>query len=294
MSEKAGVLDGGDAIARRESEAHRPEVAASDPDSNLDLDLRELCSLGQLSEAAGLLWRVWGADSGAAKSEVIRLSFLRALSHSGNYVSGAYLGGRLVGCTVGWLGIDLAGPGRSDHLHSHISGVDRSVRDLGVGFALKAHQRQWALDRGITRIRWTFDPLIRRNAYFCLCKLGVTVRGYEPDFYGDLDDGINTGEATDRLLIEWVLDSPTVVEAMSGRPVTTPERARCRRDAELIWIPRDAEVPGGKGGDRNSDLRLSVRARFLDLLELGYHVAGMTRDGNYVLLLDGMSELADV
>ena len=44
-------------------------------------------------------------------------------------------------------------------LHSHIAGVIRGPW-RNVGFALKLHQRAWALRRGIAEIAWTYDPLV--------------------------------------------------------------------------------------------------------------------------------------
>ena len=77
-----------------------------------------------------------------------------------------------------------------------------------VGYALKLHQRAWALQRGIATITWTFDPLVRRNAYFNLAKLGVRATRYLPNFYGAMQDPINAGDDTDRLLVDWDLASP--------------------------------------------------------------------------------------
>ena len=45
-------------------------------------------------------------------------------------------------------------------------------------------------------IVWTFDPLVRRNARLNLIKLGADVDGFEVDFYGNMDDGINSGDPT--------------------------------------------------------------------------------------------------
>lgn len=251
-----------------------------------NLVIRALRTAEQIDEAAAALWTAWGARSSAARSEVIGASVLRALVWSGNYVFGAYQGRELVGCSVGWLGVDPGLPDelqRADHLHSHISGVKPSRQNRGVGFALKRHQRAWALERGITAIQWTFDPLVRRNAYFNLCKLAATVVGYHPDFYGDLDDGINTGKATDRLLIEWSLTSQPVVEAMTGIACLAAERERSRPDAKLIKVPSDIDVVRRADPERSCALRESVRTEFQRLLGRGYRVVGITRDGHYVL-----------
>ncbi|WP_244409928.1 GNAT family N-acetyltransferase [Streptomyces albofaciens] len=150
-------------------------------------------------EAVSLLYAgIWGSEPG---SSPISAEVMRALSHAGNYVAGAYEGGRLVGASVAFLG-DPIGTG----LHSHITGA---VMGRGVGLALKSHQRQWALARRLTRITWTYDPLIRRNAYFNLVKLGARPEEYLTSFYGAMDDAINGGDESDRVLAAWDLTAPT-------------------------------------------------------------------------------------
>ena len=95
------------------------------------------------------------------------------MSFAGGYISGAYAGDELIGASAGFLG-RRAG---ELHLHSHISGVIAARQSRHVGVALKQHQRAWALARGIDSIEWTFDPLVRRNAFFNLVKLGAEVVG---------------------------------------------------------------------------------------------------------------------
>ena len=67
-------------------------------------------------------------------------------------------------------------------------------------------------------MHWTFDPLVRRNAYFNLHKLGArAVDQYLPDFYGRMTDGINAGDTTsDRLYIQWDVASPEAIAAAAG------------------------------------------------------------------------------
>ena len=64
---------------------------------------------------------------------------------------------------------------------------------------------------------WTFDPLVRRNAYFNTVKLAARPVNYLVDFYGEMTDEINTGQGSDRLLVQWPLLAPEVVGAASGQ-----------------------------------------------------------------------------
>ena len=55
-------------------------------------------------------------------------------------------------------------------------------------------------------MRWTFDPLVARNAYFNLHKLGAVADRFERNFYGEMTDTLNRGERTDRVVVRWDLD----------------------------------------------------------------------------------------
>ena len=101
-------------------------------------------------------------------------------------------------------------------LHSHATGVAPTVRGSGVGFALKQHQRAWALSHGIRQVTWTFDPLVRGNARFNLVKLGAVAVSYLVDFYGQMQDGINAGDRSDRCTVRWELDAPRTLAALEG------------------------------------------------------------------------------
>ncbi|MEV7014017.1 GNAT family N-acetyltransferase, partial [Streptosporangium sp. NPDC051022] len=59
-------------------------------------DLRELHSIEELEQVYRLLLDIWQAD---ASSAPISVELMRALSHAGNYVAGAYDGERLVGAS---------------------------------------------------------------------------------------------------------------------------------------------------------------------------------------------------
>ena len=174
--------------------------------------IRELSSLDELTAVIGLFDEIWAPEDG---NSLMHVDLLRALTKSGNYVGGAFdLGsGKLVGACVGFFG-----PPTHAELHSHIAGVVPAGLGRSVGFALKLHQRAWALRRRVAVIAWTFDPLIRRNAYFNLAKLGARPAEYLPNFYGAMDDAINGGTETDRMLVRWELRSGLAVAACAAKP----------------------------------------------------------------------------
>ncbi|WMX48285.1 GNAT family N-acetyltransferase [Streptomyces roseicoloratus] len=245
------------------------------------LDLRELHTMEDLGTVSRLYADIWGTD---ADSPPVSAEVMRALSHAGNYVAGAYENGRLVGASVAFYGEPIG-----TTLHSHITGT---AVGRGIGLALKLHQRQWALARGIKRITWTYDPLIRRNAYFNLVKLGARPEEYLQSFYGAMDDAINGGDESDRVLTAWDLTAPTGpytfdlptdvtrgVRNDDGRPVIGPTDAA----TILIDLPDDIEALRRTDPGAARDWRLAIRHTLGGLLADGARVAGFHDRRSYVV-----------
>src|SRR5215207_10130371 len=113
--------------------------------------VRELHQPGQLLAVQRLFEEVWRPAEGDPPP--VTAGLLRALAHSGAYVVGAFAGTRMVGASAGFF---TAPPDAV--LHSHITGVAPGGEHRGIGFALKVHQRAWALARGVPEVVWTFDP----------------------------------------------------------------------------------------------------------------------------------------
>lgn len=134
------------------------------------------------------------ADRGIVPAEQIR-----AAVHNGGVLLLALHGDTPVGFCYGFVGLDDDEP----VLCSHMLAVLPSWRSRGVGRALKLAQRDVARERGLPRITWTFDPLQARNAHLNLRLLGAHARRYHIDHYGAMDDDLNAGLPTDRLLAEW-------------------------------------------------------------------------------------------
>lgn len=119
-----------------------------------------------------------------------------------------------LGATLGFLGWNAG-----LHIHSHMNAVDPSARGRGVGVALKLRQRAICLAHGVDEVRWTYDPLIRRNARLNLVRLGAEVVAFLPDFYGELGDTITGADRSDRFEVRWRLDSPRTRRALARGPL---------------------------------------------------------------------------
>ncbi|MGR6920678.1 GNAT family N-acetyltransferase [[Actinomadura] parvosata] len=243
------------------------------------VEVRELHEMAELERVDALFDDIWQFGPGAPP---ITIELMRALSHAGGYVSGAFDGERLVGASVGFLAA-----GRT--LHSHVTGATLS----GAGLELKLHQRRWALERGLERITWTYDPLVRRNAHFNLAKLGARPVEYLPCFYGVLDDAINQGDETDRLLASWPLAAPhaetdrpvpgDAVVALAdegGRPVTASVA-----DARTVLVAVPEDVEGLRRADPGAGKawRHAVREVLGGLMAEGHAVTGFSGKRYYVV-----------
>jgi predicted GNAT superfamily acetyltransferase len=181
-------------------------------------------------------------------------------------VIGAYDAYNIVGASFGFLGRYDG----TEALHSHVTGILPGVQHTGVGRAIKLHQREWAAERHIPWITWTFDPLVRRNAWFNIEVIGAHVAEYLQNFYGVMTDSINGTDESDRLLVAWPTDES----------VTTPTAPA---DATVIEIATPEDVVRLRRTDpTEADAwRARVRDELGGALGRGGIVTGFTRDGAY-------------
>ncbi|MFM2071925.1 MAG: hypothetical protein RLZZ623_2188 [Actinomycetota bacterium] len=157
------------------------------------LDFRDLTTADQLAALPPFEHRIWGGDG-----ELVSVNMLVATVSEGGVAIGAFDGDTIVGAVYGFAT-------REPHvLHSHYMAVDPAFRRLGLGVELKARQRMWCLERGITHMRWTYDPLQLGNAHLNLHVLGATGVAYHVDHYGTLG-GINGSLPSDRVTVLWDL-----------------------------------------------------------------------------------------
>jgi predicted GNAT superfamily acetyltransferase len=160
----------------------------------------ELRPLPELEDADRIL-RVMSATWPG--HEPVPREMLRALADSGNVPFGAFDGEDAIGFVLGWVGVD---PEDGLHTHSHMLAALPDRRHVGVGYALKLAQRAQALEQGVAEIRWTFDPLVARNGYFNLHKLGAVADRFDRNHYGAMVDEVNLGERSDRFTVRWPLE----------------------------------------------------------------------------------------
>ena len=245
--------------------------------------VRALTTIDDFVAVCALFQEIWQSDPA---SPLVTTELLRALTKAGNYLSGAFDGDRLVGACVGFFGAPADGT-----MHSHIAGVSAAAAGRHVGYALKLHQRVWAIHRGIGVIAWTFDPLVARNAWFNLGKLGATATEYLPNFYGGMHDVVNGGDDTDRLLVHWDLRQHGVSARVPGHAVVAlgrtadgaPEPGVTAGETLLVAVPSDIATMRAVDPRRAKEWRIAVRDVLGGLLAGGARVAGFDRAGWYVI-----------
>ncbi|WP_444453009.1 GNAT family N-acetyltransferase [Rhodobacter capsulatus] len=228
--------------------------------------LRELNGVAELQQAERFQVEVWGEGERPDNSDI-----MLALQHEGALVAGAFAGDRMLGFLFGF---PSATPGVQ---HSHRLAVSEQARGLGLGARLKWFQRDWCLARGITRVRWTYDPLRAINAGLNIAVLGATAREYLPDYYGPMP-GINAGLPSDRVMAVWQLDAPRVVARAAGQSLPTPFASL---EAE---IPADIDALLLADPEQALAERLRLRESLQTAFAAGLSVLGFDRKRHRYLL----------
>ncbi|RMH21059.1 MAG: hypothetical protein D6701_03030, partial [Gemmatimonadetes bacterium] len=180
------------------------------PDPNLLPDparhgryvIRPLAGHDEFARCVAFQEAVWGEGF----AERVPGAILMVAQRLGGLVAGAFDGDEMVAFVFGLTGVE-----RGEPVHwSDMLAVRSDLRDEGLGLALKRYQGRVMLERGVRRVRWTFDPLESRNAWLNLHKLGATAPEYHVDLYGASNSPLHAGIGTDRFVVCWRLDAPHV------------------------------------------------------------------------------------
>ncbi|MBI5051990.1 MAG: GNAT family N-acetyltransferase [Chloroflexi bacterium] len=178
--------------------------------------IRPLTSLPDFHAAEELQRQVWPG------SELIiaPLHIMLTVAQNGGVVIGAWDDDKLVGFVLGFLGTVEGDPDRPAMTRlkhcSHMLAVLPEYRDKGVGYQLKIAQYHAVNQQAVRLITWTFDPIESRNANLNIARLGGISRTYKRDYYGEMNDGLNVGLLSDRLLVEWWITSNRVKQRIGG------------------------------------------------------------------------------
>lgn len=277
-----------------------------------DITIKALTSVAEIAPVEEIQMQAWGRD----ELTIIPKHFLHALQYNGGIVLGAFAGPEMVGYTFGLLStvpnlykrIDQIAAARLQ-LYSHQLAVLPEYQGQGVGFMLKVAQREYANKLGLRRISWTFDPLVTRNAWLNIGRLGGITSSYLSNFYGLFEGNI----PSDRLYLEWWITSnrvknrvenkrkPLSYEAILGGGAQVVNEA-LRRDDGLLYPAEGladyeqsymvlVEVPSNHKELAAQDeavgmaWRTHIRRTFLELFAQGFVVTDFARRTDETALL---------
>ncbi len=162
----------------------------------------------QVEELQRLVWR-------ESETDIVPAHLMNSAVHNGGLLLGAFEEKELVGFVFGFLGFYSTPDGPRLKHYSSMLGVRSEWRDQGIGFALKRAQWQMVRHQGIDRITWTFDPLLSRNAWLNITRLGAVCSSYLHNFYGKMNDILNKGLPSDRFDVDWWVHSHRVNRRLS-------------------------------------------------------------------------------
>lgn len=199
---------------------------------------------------------------------------------------------------------------------SHMLGVTEDARHSGLGAALKHAQRDHALRMGIDLIEWTYDPLQALNAHLNFAKLGVMVREYAENIYGESSSPLHRGTPTDRFIAEWHVSDPHVERriasagkipvrdaSMAAAPIVNPSEATedwllpgtpaldLDERQLLVEIPTGFTAMQAGNPALARDWRMATRVIFQTYFNRGYKAVDFllvreARRGHYLLARD--------
>jgi predicted GNAT superfamily acetyltransferase len=152
-----------------------------------------------------------------SETDVVPLHMLITVVHNGGLVLGAFVDEKLIGFILGFPGLESTPDGPRPKHCSHMMGIHPDHRDGGIGFALKRAQWQMVRHQSLDHITWTYDPLLSRNAYLNIAKLGAVCSTYRRSEYGEMRDGLNAGLPSDRFQVDWWINTLRVESRLGKR-----------------------------------------------------------------------------
>jgi predicted GNAT superfamily acetyltransferase len=239
-----------------------------------EIVIRECTEIDELDNCVRLQRQVFGLPD----LEISPRRHLIVSRQAGGWTLGAFANERLVGFVHHLAAVS----GNEIFGYSHMMAVDAAYQNRGVGARLKWSQRERAIHEGRSFIKWTWDPMQARNAYFNLNRLGVIVSSYAENFYGTdyatspVVTGVEpAGIDSDRLFAHWRLQSRRVTDLANGASAssaTLPTNPETTIDIPANWTKLFQENPAQAKREQ-----LRVRREFQQAFAAGLIAAAFER-----------------
>lgn len=190
----------------------------------------------------------------------------------------------LVGFVFGFPGLYTTPDGARLKHCSHMLGVHPAHQNRGIGFALKRAQWQMVRSQDIDLITWTYDPLLSRNARLNISLLGAVCNTYLPNEYGELRDGLNASQPTDRFQVDWWVNSQRVIHRLDQARRASLDLAHClaagaqianptRLDTHQLPVPCENPDLPGSGVDMPATLLVEIPADYQSVKKADFELA---------------------
>ena len=235
------------------------------------IQIRECTTIPEFDSCIRLQREVFGLP----ELELSPRRHLIVSRQAGGWTLGAFVAERLVGFVHHMAAVhenEIFG-------YSHMMAVTQEYQNQGVGARLKWSQRERALHEGRSFIKWTWDPMQARNAYFNLNRLGVMVRSYGANFYGTdyvtsprAENEPPPGIDSDRLFAEWHLQSARVMKLAEGTESKVDKSV-----TQTIQIPADWTSLCRQDPRAARQEQFRVRSEFQQAFAAGLVCAGFER-----------------
>jgi predicted GNAT superfamily acetyltransferase len=163
------------------------------------------------------------------------------------------------------------------------------LQSQSLGQAIKLEQKNIALKQGYTTMKWTYDPLLTKNANLNLKKLGAKVLKYNINEYGEVQSELYGALPTDRFEVTWDLtknvpvEFPTMAAQLvsdNGTPTVDDKLLRSGDSAMILQVPLDHGAMRKDNPKLALDWQLAVRKVSVALLDGGYCVAAFRLGSN--------------
>jgi predicted GNAT superfamily acetyltransferase len=282
------------------SPAERAIATASAPADGISI--RRVRTNEEYDACVRMQHAIWGEDF----TEIVPATMLKVTQQIGGVTAGAFdASGRLLGFVFGMMG---AMDGKLVHW-SDLLAVHPDARNKGLGRRLKLFQRELLRPLGVERMFWTYDPLVAKNAFLNIVRLGARPTEYVVDMYGsDTHSALHSGLGTDRFIVAWDLtrdggantgaavdvdtaarEAPlATAQALGGGRGVAPAAELPDADVVRVEIPGDIDAVVARDISIAANLRASTRRIFTHYMNRHYRVSGfshLTPDDRYFYIL---------
>ena len=239
--------------------------------AEIEITIRTLHSPEEMEAAVDLQKIYWGDDMG----DLVPGHMLTSIANYGGHVHGAFDGDKMVGMLLGFLGADIS-PNDTRHAPSRMLVMSKRMvvlpeyRSHKIGEKLKLAQADFARQHGIQLVTWTFDPLLSRNAYLNLHKLGAIGQKYLEDYFGGKSG--NPVLQSDRLVANLWVNHPHVTNRAVIDANNAPVANGVSLSSASLLVPQDFHTPD------SLCIRLEIPMEFQPIESLDMQLARHWRD----------------